>query len=369
MPISKVERLSDKIGQRNNHIDQLRLAAALGVVIGHSWHIALGPEAKVPFEHFTVFGFHELAVHVFFFLSGLLVTESARRTQSDPLKFLSRRARRIFPGLIVNAITIPILLALTGAFTGQNLASMTEYALRAVTMFSVQFSDPRAFSGLPFEGAINGSLWSLRHEIIVYALLCGAGTLGALRRPWRRAVFVSLVMCLMLAGHVLAATAADGLGFIIAEGRFVMMSFLLGVLAHQFSQRVQLSAWIALPGIVALSLAQLTNLPQLISQIAVIYLVCALTLLAAYRLPRAKGLSRDLSYGVYIYSWPLQQLSVFIALNVFGIALHPIALIGICLPPILLAAYISWTFVEKPALTITPTLTMFWSTKSAEPTT
>ena len=41
--------LSGQIGGRDNWIDQLRLAAAVFVVLGHSWHIALGPQATVPF--------------------------------------------------------------------------------------------------------------------------------------------------------------------------------------------------------------------------------------------------------------------------------------------------------------------------------
>ncbi|MEL6829203.1 MAG: acyltransferase [Pseudomonadota bacterium] len=347
-------RLSDKIGRRNNHIDQLRLMAALAVVVGHCWHIALGPDAHVPFETLTVFGFHELAVHVFFFLSGLLVTESARRNQTTPVKYLYRRSKRIFPALIVNAISIPILLSLTGAWTGQTPASMLEYAVRAISLFSVQFSHPHAFAGLPFEGAINGSLWSLRHEIIVYAVLCAAGVFGALNNSWRRAIFFGAVLSMIIVGHALAPIANGGLEFIIAEGRFVMFSFLLGVMAHQFAERIPLRMWLILPGLFAPVLNLLLPVPELIAQLSVIYLVCALTLLAAYHVDDAKGLKRDVSYGVYIYSWPLQQLSLYLVFKWFGVLLSPQALLLVCLPPILLSAYISWISIEKPALNFKP---------------
>jgi peptidoglycan/LPS O-acetylase OafA/YrhL len=43
-------RLSDHLGSRDNRIDQLRLAAALAVVLGHSWHITLGRAAQVPLQ-------------------------------------------------------------------------------------------------------------------------------------------------------------------------------------------------------------------------------------------------------------------------------------------------------------------------------
>ena len=64
-------RLADRIGGRDNAIDRLRLFAALAVVLGHSWHLTQGPAARPPLQDYTVFGFHSLAVHVFFFLSGL----------------------------------------------------------------------------------------------------------------------------------------------------------------------------------------------------------------------------------------------------------------------------------------------------------
>lgn len=343
-------RLSAFIGKRDNHIDQLRLLAAIAVVIGHSWHISLGPDAQVPFEHLTLFGFHELAVHVFFFLSGLLVTESARRFATRPLSYVFRRVKRIFPALIAHAILIPILLVVTGAWTGLSLIGGLEYAARLMTLFSVQYSDPNAFAGLPFEGAINGSVWSLRHEIIVYALLCAAGLFGAFHTPWRRAVFLSGVLALILTGHALAPTADSGIGFMIAEGRWVMFSFLLGVLAHQFSARIPLRLGLLLPGLITLGGVQVFALPELVAQLAMIYTVCAVTLLAAYHAPKAQGLKHDISYGIYIYSWPLQQLSVFVFLKHFGITLSPLTLIAACAGPILIAAWLSWILVERPAL-------------------
>lgn len=107
--------LSDRIGSRDNNIDHLRLGAALAVVLGHSWHIALGRDAQVPLEGWTLIGFHSLAVHVFFFLSGLLVTQSAVRHADRPLAYAKKRGLRILPALAANALIVPVLLVLIGA--------------------------------------------------------------------------------------------------------------------------------------------------------------------------------------------------------------------------------------------------------------
>jgi peptidoglycan/LPS O-acetylase OafA/YrhL len=344
-------RLSDHIGSRENRIDQLRLAAALAVVLGHSWYIALGREAHVPLQNLTLFGFHSLAVHVFFFLSGLLVTESALRHKAAPAQYLRKRALRIFPALLANAVVVPVALVVAGAWTGVDLVDIARYALRLVTLVSVQYDHPGAYAQNPFNGAINGSVWSLRHEIIVYLLVIGASMAGALTNPRRRAVFLLLMLAYIVLGHLVAPIAKGGILFLVAEGRYVMLSFLLGVAAHQFAARVPLHGVILLPGVILLLFAQPLESRGL-AELAIVYLVCAGTLLLAFPRGKTRPLPHDVSYGVYIYSWPIQQLMVFIAASGFGLALQPIPLFVISLFPLLIIALASWLWIERPALAL-----------------
>jgi peptidoglycan/LPS O-acetylase OafA/YrhL len=343
--------LSDHLGSRDNRIDQLRLAAALLVVLGHSWYIALGRAAHVPFQDWTLFGFHSLAVHVFFFLSGLLVTESARRHKAAPGQYLRKRALRIFPALLANAVVVPIALVAVGAWNGVGVVDIARYTLRLVTLVSVQYDHPGAFAHSPFKGAINGSVWSLRHEIIVYLLVIGASMAGALANPRRRAVFLLLMFAYIVVGHLVAPFAKGGGLFLLAEGRHVMLSFLLGVAAHQFAARVPLHGVMLLPGAILLLCAQPLQSRGL-AELAIVYLVCAGTLLLAFPRDKTRALPHDVSYGVYIYSWPIQQLTVFVAASAFGAALAPIPLFVISLGPLLIVALASWLWIERPALAL-----------------
>ncbi|MFM9937198.1 MAG: acyltransferase family protein [Novosphingobium sp.] len=343
--------LADQIGRRDNSIDQLRLFAALAVVLGHSWHLTLGPEARPPLQDYTVFGFHSLAVHVFFFLSGLLVTESARRHAGSPLRYIAKRTLRIFPALVVNAVAVPIVLVAVGAWTGVGAAEMARYALRLVTLFTIEFAHPGAFAHAPFAGAINGSVWSLRYEILVYGLLIGASLCGALERPWRRAGFLALLLVIVLAGYGVAPHAKGGALYVLAEGRHVLFSFLLGVAAHQFAGRIPLHPVVGIPGI-ALVVAGAVLGNTMLRETGVIWLTCTATLLLAFPAGRCRKLPHDISYGVYIYSWPLQQLTVFLAATRFGVALSPVALFLICVGPLILIALASWSWIEKPALAL-----------------
>jgi len=350
-PLRFDRRLAQQIGRRDNAIDQVRLLAALAVVLGHSWHLTLGRSVRPPLQDYTVFGFHSLAVHVFFFLSGLLVTESALRHAGDPLQYVRKRALRIFPALIVNAALVPVVLAAIGAWTGVGPGELARYALRLVTLFSIEFEHPGAFAHAPFAGAINGSVWSLRYEVLVYALLLGASMCGALQRPWRRAGFLVLLLAGVLAGYAVAPYAHGGVLYVVAEGRHVLFSFLLGVAGHQFAGRIPLHPVVALPGAVLVGAGAALG-QSMLMETGVIWLTCAATLLLAFPAGPCRKLPHDVSYGVYIYSWPLQQLTVFVAATQFGIALSPVALFLICLGPLVLVALASWVWIEKPALAL-----------------
>jgi peptidoglycan/LPS O-acetylase OafA/YrhL len=53
----------------------------------------------------------------------------------------------------------------------------------------------------------------------------------------------------------------------------------------------------------------------------------------------------DLSYGVYVYGWPVQQACVY----ALGIR-EPALLFGASMAVIVPLAWLSWTFIEQPCL-------------------
>ena len=55
----------------------------------------------------------------------------------------------------------------------------------------------------------------------------------------------------------------------------------------------------------------------------------------------------DMSYGVYIYSFPLQQILIAILPNI-----TPVQLMCLTMVSVLPIAYVSWRYIEKPALSL-----------------
>ncbi|WP_320738516.1 acyltransferase family protein, partial [Enterobacter roggenkampii] len=100
---------SEILLRKNNNFDLLRIIAATAVIVYHSF--AINPSwnitdpTKLLLTYVTTGG---LAVKVFFFISGLLVTNSLIRNKSL-LHFLISRAFRILPGLYF-VILLPSLV-------------------------------------------------------------------------------------------------------------------------------------------------------------------------------------------------------------------------------------------------------------------
>src|SRR5688572_14564116 len=93
--------LNDILKKEGSNFDIFRLIAALAVIVGHAYALVqnpVGQDGVLSVLHFDYSG--SLAVKFFFFLSGLLVTNSII-AKPNAFHFLIKRACRIFPALIV----------------------------------------------------------------------------------------------------------------------------------------------------------------------------------------------------------------------------------------------------------------------------
>ncbi len=92
--------LSNVLRKENNNLDIFRVVAAAMVIYGHAYAI-VPAEGKQDFIG-ALLGFDysgSLAVKIFFFLSGLVVTNSLIEKKDLP-QFVISRFFRIWPGLV-----------------------------------------------------------------------------------------------------------------------------------------------------------------------------------------------------------------------------------------------------------------------------
>lgn len=305
-----------------NGFDHLRLIAAALVVVHHvrvlngmpPWMLGWGPDPGA------------LGVGIFFVISGYLVTASLRRT-SGVGTFLAKRVLRIAPGLLAALLLSACVLGplvsnlpVSEYFAG---AAPWLYVLKNLSLYAVTYDLPGVFAHAPFPNVVNGSLWSLRLEFTAYLGLALLGALRLARAP------VLAILAVLAAGAFAAIhfTGLDARGDLARLASLATLNgwlFLCGAALDAFE--VKPPAWTAAIGLVLLPTpAWFLGLP-----LAVI----ALGRLAAPRLPA------DLSYGLYIYSFPLQQV----------LAEHGRLTILTSLALALPFAAASWFLVEKPTL-------------------
>src|SRR5690348_16573762 len=173
--------------ERANNFDALRLVAALSVMFSHSFLIAGGSEADEPFVRLSgnqcVLGL--VGVFVFFVISGYLVTGSYCR-RPVPGRFALHRILRIYPGLIVNLFVCAFVLGplVTSLPLHDYLGSGKLYDYLGQYFVLTPRSPP--LPGVTFVdngvgNIVNGSLWTLRYEMMMYAMVLLLGLARQLR--------------------------------------------------------------------------------------------------------------------------------------------------------------------------------------------
>jgi peptidoglycan/LPS O-acetylase OafA/YrhL len=351
--------LEAEFDPQNNALNAWRLILATGVIFWHSWPLT---GRRISFEPL-----HQLMEDVwvdgFFAISGFLITWSWFR-QKRARDYFFARALRLLPGLwvclIVTAFVIaPIAVMIQGG-SGSNLLfsrAPFEYVLGNSAVSLQKHDIAGSPSGIPWLGEWNGSLWTLFWEALCYIAIAGLGVVGLLGRRWVIPVLLVLVVYLSAVlppynqfldappgapVHIDAATQQ-----LVMSGmavRFGLM-FLAGALLYRFREVIP-ARWslVAVSVVIVLAASLLPNYRVL----AAIPLAYAIVVSGALVRHRRLRLKTDLSYGVYIYAFPVQQLLV-----ISGLAfLNPLVFAIIAAIATLPLAALSWVVVEKPAIAL-----------------
>ncbi|MBX3735666.1 MAG: acyltransferase [Candidatus Didemnitutus sp.] len=293
--------------REENAYDLLRLLLAATVIAGHSF-LFVGDRTS-PFDAFFRYQkpIGQIAVLGFFGLSGFLVAASCDRT-SGVWSFLLKRVRRIFPAfwvcLLATAFVAAPLIALGRSIPLASLwsepADAFGYVWRNAFLNIRQPSIGSVVADQPAELALlNGSLWSLGPEFLCYLGLAVVGATGLLRAN-RALLLVGLALLLCFRGVAAAGAAIPPLILFIAAD--IYLSFAVGVTLYAWREHFVPSRAVALGLGAALLFFLRGGGFDLAGPIVVALAVVFAGAVARVRLPH------DFSYGLYIYSFPVQQV-------------------------------------------------------------
>ena len=339
-------KLGQEFDPRNNALNAWRLTLATGVILAHSFPLT-GRQLSFAPAHQLL---NQLFVDGFFAISGFLITSS---WLSNPRlrSYLAARGLRIFPGLwlcvIVIALVIaPVSVAIKGGSAANLLLSRApiEYILNNSVLNIFHPGVGGTPRGVPWPGVWDGSLWTLIPELFCYIAVAGFGVVGLLSRRW----FIPAALALTLLGSALLPpwSVIDAVPPTVAQvfARFGVM-FLAGAFLHQFRNVIP-ARWslVAVSVVIVLAAGLLPDYRV----VAAVPLAYAIIVSGALIHNKRLTLRTDLSYGVYIYAFPIQQLLVICGL----VSLNPIVFSIIATIATLPLAALSWFLVEKPAMSL-----------------
>jgi peptidoglycan/LPS O-acetylase OafA/YrhL len=334
-----------KVTDAGNSLDLLRLVAASMVLYSHQ-HVLLGhPETS--FLGWSSFG--GAGVSIFFFLSGFLIWSSWVR---DPhgWRFFQRRALRIFPALW--ALVLLTVLVLGPAISVLPLdeygSSSATWRYLSTALLLVRFGLPGVFEGNPYPNAVNGSLWTLPVEFFCYVLVAVLGLV--FRRS--NGLGLTLGMTFALCG---AAFGVPLLGErFLAHFEMIAFFWWGAVYAQMRGDRGGSSHpwWVTIVILMALMFFWLSS-PRGTERTALLLFATGMVVVAQVWQGGA-GLTKplgDLSYGMYIFAFPVQQVVVLMGRkHNWSFEIYLVLSFALTM----LLAWMSWHLVEKRALRFKP---------------
>lgn len=327
--------------------DYLRIALSTAVVAWHAYQMSYGTDEALRFwARSPVGSLLALILPVFFALSGFLVAGSMVRNP-DLRVFLSLRAIRIYPALVVEVALAAFILGpiVTTVPLTQYFGSVTFYKYLLNTIGYIHYQLPGVFLSNPTPGIVNSQLWTVPYELECYVLISVLALIGMFsdrRRVLPLFVVATAVVTSFNAWRGLDALPAGGM-----HGRVLVLCFFAGIVVHAYRDRLpwnRLAAAVA--AVICLALTKAPGQLPALMPIFAAYLTTYLGMLNPKRTMIVT--SGDYSYGLYLYSGPIQQT---VALHL-GAGATMLRNFAISLPIGILFALFSWWCVEKPFMKV-----------------
>jgi peptidoglycan/LPS O-acetylase OafA/YrhL len=254
--------------------------------------------------------------------------------------YFLKRAARIYPALAVCAVLMVFAVgSMESVGGGMDFVFSRDSILALAKVLCFGPADiAQLTQGFIFSGSLNGSLWTLKIEVLMYLLIA----VGLFVRP---SVVVPIAM---LAGFVAVRLYCQSSGNDLTQklGVYALaaIAFCVGSILHFLalgskSTRLGLLASAAVVLAVALKLGG--AFAPILATISFSVILITLALSTRDRIIRGRF---DASYGIYLYAFPVQQLVI----NLSGLSFYPSMFLSVLITVFL--GVLSWFVVERPAI-------------------
>lgn len=332
----------------DNSFGALRLLLALQVIVSHAYaHLNDAPDEPLirTFGGSTTFG--DVAVDGFFTLSGYLITASFLNSRGLA-QYAGKRVLRIYRAFVVAfVVCVTIVAPIGGVSLSPRPTTIVSFLKSMLLLESPTVQG--VFPGTPYP-VLNGATWTIAYEFRCYVLVALLGVIGLLRRPKLMATLTLalLAMASIRPLHLFAAVDALPLARFWLGGSDATVRldavFLAGCCLYLYRRQVPFTTPLSLIAAALVIGGLAGRLATLAMATGGAYLLIGL---AGRRLPLIGRLNRknDISYGTYLYAWPISKLLV---MTMPAVPVFPLILLTAA--GALMAGKVSWHVIERPAL-------------------
>jgi peptidoglycan/LPS O-acetylase OafA/YrhL len=330
----------------NNH-NFLRLFAAICITFTHSFDLLkqsdFEPLAAITYNKIT---FSFIGLCVFFSCSGYLIAKSAC-TSTSFKNYIWKRFLRIQPLLIIWCCIAVFVVGFlfTTLHTGQyfNNKHTWLYFRNAVPVFGIQYTLPQVFSNNIAENGVNGSLWTLVIEERLYLLIA----LVFVFKPYSKQIFVAFIGILNVIYCIhLVVYQAQLIPYFDTSPFYYSLVFLNSSLLYftqiVFSKKI---SWLFIANGFVVFFSIFFSRFQFLQPIFIPIFIIGFANLKG--LTNYVGKYGDFTYGIYLFSFPVQQILI----AVFNIH-NSYCLFACTMVIVLPISIISWFLFEKKMLSL-----------------
>lgn len=330
-----------------NNFDFLRLLFATFVIITHSYTLLGLQECDwLCFLSQNQATFSSIGVKGFFIISGYLIYQSLERSKTLQ-NYFWKRFLRLYPALIFMLIIVMLFIPFFYTYDLPIYSNNAywEYFTNNLKIYTHQFKIMGVFERNPYPNSINGSLWTIQYELTMYLLL--AFLFIFKRSDKTLKLLISLSVVILLIGNLFYKEEISIYGYIISAGHLLDLGyfFMSGAFIYVFEVKLKpyfkyLFYLSILLVILSVSYTFYDKAIFFTLPLIVIYIGSSST---RYLNQIHKKIG-DLSYGIYIYGFPIQQALIYF----FNPNLYVLMSSSIIIAAIF--GFFSWHLIEKKCL-------------------
>lgn len=333
-------KISDFLDKDNNNLDLVRILLACLVIIGHA-NVLNGPSDYWidPIEHFFKFTYSgALAVKLFFFISGLVVTNSYLAKNSAPY-FIISRFFRLIPALFFLLMVTVFIFGpiLTNLKTEEYFSNLNYFGyIWHNIIFYTDYLLPGIFNNNVYPNVVNGSLWSLRFEVGCYLMLLILFLiLGKNKKDYLNILILIVMIDTLLPSRFILNFLGDN-----SEKYLLPLSFAYGAFFAINSHRVKINFNVVFLSFLMFYIFKDTNFAEIIF---ILSFCNAIVYLSSIKYMLKLKPRYDISYGIYLWGFLIQQV-IFHFFGQIYVGFHCL----IALVFSFLLALITYIYIEKP---------------------